>query len=59
MALSDLLYRLLSRLSRKTGLSLWSVIVATVVLYFAIRYFRKRREYRVCYNINGRGVRML
>lgn len=49
MSLSDDLLRLLFGAAGRTGLSLWSLIVAVSVVYLSTGYRRKRREYLVCH----------
>ncbi len=48
MALSDAFHYVLPGLSRRTSLFIWSIVIASVVFYFATFYIRKRREYEVC-----------
>lgn len=53
MSLSDTLHRLISGGTGGIGLSLWSLVVAFVLLYFGNLYIRKRRQYLVSHQSRG------
>ena len=47
MALSDTMHYLLLGIAGSSSLSLWTIVVASIVFYFTTLYIRKRREYQI------------